>query len=91
MAAKPTLGPWKVSNWTSIKPNPGKRGISILGAEGIELAKIGATMDDSESANAALISAAPDLLGALMAVQRVDDWRLVQDQVEQAIAKAEGR
>lgn len=101
-ASAPTPGPWVVSKWTSVKPNPGEKGISILCAggvdKGLELARILPTHDDNGEANAALIAAAPELLTALKdalayASGEATNFDLIElgERCEKLIAKAEGK
>ena len=81
---KHTPGPWKNQHDLTRGRDP----IGILSADGMEV-----VAEASSEANAQLIAAAPDLLEALKAVQRLDYFREhngLADTVRAAIAKAEG-
>ena len=95
MTTKHTPGPWKYSF-----ENINSEWAIVTGPRGAIVANVNA--DSRQEANAALIAAAPDLLGALVLLEREmvlsgnacsEDygWKPAIEETRAAIAKAEGR
>lgn len=86
-----TPGPWTVERVNDRRS--GWRGLSIHGPDKIYLANLVGQLDDSEMANADLMSAAPDLFAVALSVSK---WNHllptdVATALRAAIQKAEGK